>query len=74
LGDPSLRYQALPFLVALRLTGCQYRIKAIPTIAIFKDGSPVEIITGLTSRTKLEKSIKGDLDGSPATQPFLVGN
>ncbi len=50
----------------------KYGIKAIPTIAIFKDGQPVEMITGLTSRSKLEESIKGAIEGAPAKQPFIV--
>ena len=50
----------------------RYGIKAIPTIAIFKDGRPVEMITGLTSRGRLETSIKYALEGSPAAQPFIV--
>jgi thioredoxin 1 len=54
------------------VTPGKYGIKAIPTIGIFKDGKPLEMITGLTSRSKLEESIKGALDGAPAKQPFIV--
>ncbi len=50
----------------------RYGIKAIPTITIFKGGVPVEMITGLTRRDKLEESIKGVLEGNPATHPFTV--
>ena len=50
----------------------KYGIKAIPTIAIFKDGQPLEMITGLTSRGKLEASIQGVIAGAPAKQPFIV--
>lgn len=50
----------------------KYGIKAIPTIAIFKDGRPMEMITGLTSRSKLEETIKGVIQGTPAKQPFIV--
>jgi thioredoxin 1 len=39
-------------------TPARYGIKAIPTIAIFKDGEPVEMMTGLTSHNQIEKSIK----------------
>jgi thioredoxin 1 len=54
------------------VTPGRYGIKAIPTIAICKDGVPVEMITGLTSRGRLEESIKGVLEGNPAAQPFIV--
>jgi thioredoxin 1 len=50
----------------------RYGIKAIPTIALFKGGVPVEMITGLTGRGRLEESIKGVLEGNPAVQPFIV--
>jgi thioredoxin 1 len=50
----------------------KYGIKSIPTVAIFKNGQPQEMITGLTSRSRLETSIKGVLEGVPATQPFIV--
>lgn len=54
------------------LTPGKYGIKAIPTIAIFKDGQPVEMITGLTSRSKLEASVKDAIAGAPAKNPFVV--
>jgi len=54
------------------LTPEKYGIKSIPTVAIFKNGQPQEMITGLTSRNRLEASIKGVLEGVPATQPFIV--
>ena len=54
------------------ITTGRYGIKAIPTIAFFKGGRPVEMITGLTSRGRIEKSINGVLDGSPAAQPFIL--
>jgi thioredoxin 1 len=54
------------------ITPGKYGIKAIPTIAIFKSGQPMEMITGLTSRSKLEKAIKGVIEGVPAKQPFIV--
>jgi thioredoxin 1 len=50
----------------------KYGIKSIPTIAIFKDGQPQEMITGLTSRSRLETSIAAVLDGAAASQPFIV--
>ncbi|NNG02377.1 MAG: thioredoxin [Desulfobacteraceae bacterium] len=53
-------------------TPAKYGIKSIPTIAIFKDGKPFEMITGLTSRNKLEDAIKSVLGGASATQPFIV--
>jgi thioredoxin 1 len=53
-------------------TPTRFGIKAIPTIAIFKGGRPVEMITGLTSRGRLEKSIKDVLEGVSAAQPFIV--
>ena len=46
------------------LTPGKYGIKAIPTIAIFRNGRPLEMITGLTSRGRLEASIKDILKGS----------
>lgn len=54
------------------ITPEKYGIKAIPTIAIFKDGRPMEMIIGLTSRSKLEETIKGVIKGTPAKQPFIV--
>jgi thioredoxin 1 len=54
------------------ITPGKYGIKAIPTIAIFKDGRPLEMITGLTSRSKLEEAIESVIEGSPAKQPFIV--
>jgi thioredoxin 1 len=54
------------------ITPGNYGIKAIPTIAIFKNGRPMEMITGLTSRGKLEEAIKGVIEGAPAKQPFVV--
>ncbi len=54
-------------------TPAQYGIKAIPTIAIFKDGKPAEMITGLTSRSKLEGSIQNVLEGKATAAPFIVG-
>jgi thioredoxin 1 len=54
------------------ITPGKYGIKAIPTIAIFKNGQPLEVITGLTSRSRLEQAIKGAIDGTPAKQPFIV--
>lgn len=54
------------------VTPTNFGIKAIPTIAIFKDGKPHEMIVGLTSRDKLETSIKKVLEGVPAAQPFIV--
>ena len=50
----------------------KYGIKAIPTIAVFKDGRPFDMITGLTSRGNLEASIKKVLDGAPASRPFII--
>jgi thioredoxin 1 len=54
------------------ITPGKYGIKAIPTIAIFKNGRPMEMITGLTSRSKLEEAIKGVIEGAVAKQPFIV--
>jgi thioredoxin 1 len=54
------------------ITPGKYGIKAIPTIAIFKSGQPIEMITGLTSRSKLEEAIKGVIEGAPVKQPFIV--
>ena len=48
------------------LTPGKYGIKAIPTIAIFRNGRPLEMITGLTSRGRLETSIKDILKGVAA--------
>ena len=55
------------------VTPAKYDIKSIPTIIIFKDGRPVEISVGLTSRKKLAEAIEGVLSGAPAKQPFMVG-
>jgi thioredoxin 1 len=54
------------------LTPRKYGIRAIPTIAIFKNGRPMEMITGLTSRSKLEEAIRGVIEGAPTKQPFIV--
>ena len=54
------------------VTPGRFGIKAIPTIAIFSGGRPVEMITGLTSRGRIEESIIGVLEGGPAVQPFIV--
>jgi thioredoxin 1 len=54
------------------VTPGKYGIKAIPTIAIFKEGRPMEMITGLTSRGKLEEAIKGVINGTGAKAPFVV--
>lgn len=50
----------------------KYGIRAIPTIMVFKDGQPVETITGMTSRGRLEESVKAVLTGAPPKQPFIV--
>jgi len=50
----------------------RYGIKAIPTIAFFKGGVPIEMITGLTSRGRIERSIQGLLQGNPVTPAFIV--
>lgn len=54
------------------VTPGNYGIKAIPTIAIFKDGKPYEMIVGLTSRDRLETSIKNVLEGVQTAQPFIA--
>jgi thioredoxin 1 len=54
------------------VTQAKLGIRAIPTIAIFKDGKPFELIVGLTTRGKLEKAISGVLEGAQPVQPFLV--
>jgi thioredoxin 1 len=53
-------------------TPAKYGIRAIPTIAIFKNGEPAEMITGLTSRSRLEESIKDALKGKNTVAPFIV--
>ncbi|MEJ2040875.1 MAG: thioredoxin, partial [Desulfosarcinaceae bacterium] len=54
------------------LTPGKYGIKAIPTLIIFKEGKPVDVITGLCSRAKLQASIEGAIQGAPAKMPFVV--
>ena len=54
------------------LTPGKYGIKAIPTLVVFKDGRPLETITGLCSRARLEKIIQAALQGAPAGTPFVV--
>ena len=55
-----------------RLTLEKYGIKSIPTIAVFKNGRPLEMITGLTTRDRLEKSIRDILEGAETAQPFIA--
>ncbi len=53
-------------------TPARYGIKSIPTIAIFKDGKPAEMITGFTNRNKLEGSIQSVIEGKATAVPFIV--
>jgi thioredoxin 1 len=50
----------------------RYGIKAIPTLIIFKDGQPAEMITGTASRVHLKDSINGVLNGTQTSNPFIV--
>lgn len=50
----------------------KYGIKAIPTLIFFKDGKPFETITGLTSKSRLDTTIKNILNGGSASRPFVV--
>ncbi|RJQ49731.1 MAG: thioredoxin [Desulfobacteraceae bacterium] len=50
----------------------KYGIRSIPTVLFFKGGKPVEKITGLTSRAKLEEAIRKVQSGAAASQPFIV--
>ncbi len=49
-----------------------YGIKAIPTIALFKDGKLFETIVGLTTRGKLEKAINNVLSDAAVPNAFVV--
>jgi thioredoxin 1 len=50
----------------------QFGIRSIPTLLIFKDGSLVEQVVGLTTKTKLAEVIDTVLAGGGGASPFVM--
>lgn len=54
------------------VTPGKYGIKAIPTLMFFKQGKPVDKITGMIAQTQIEAAVKKLLSGAEPTQPFII--
>lgn len=60
------RYQGKVTVVKANIKYCtkvveQYRVMSIPTLMLFKDGKPVEKVTGVVRETALSKLISSNL-------------
>ncbi len=53
-------------------TPARFGIKSVPTVILFKDGQLFEQITGLVSRSALEKAVEKLLAGAAPSSPFVV--
>ena len=53
-------------------TPARFGIKSVPTVMLFKDGRLFEQITGLVSRSALEKAVEKLLAGAAPASPFVV--
>jgi thioredoxin 1 len=49
-----------------------YGIKSIPTLIVFQDGKPGQIVNGLVSQQSLDETIRKVLSGQAASAPFIV--
>ena len=50
----------------------RYGIKSIPTLIIFSDGEPVEMMIGAVAQKKVSESITKVLAGKVTARPFFI--
>jgi thioredoxin 1 len=66
LDEIQLKYNGKLIVVKANIKNCskiveQYKVMSVPTLILFKDGKPVEKVTGVVRETALDKLLYSNL-------------
>ncbi|MEW5850908.1 MAG: thioredoxin [Myxococcota bacterium] len=53
------------------VTSERYRVRSLPTVMLFKNGVPVDMIVGAVTRSRLEELVRKHLDRGGDDQPSV---